>query len=78
MINQPTPTQPPGIEGFLTILDWTSWIAIFICFAMFLIAAARIGIAYHQGEVEGLKGAVLAIVGTVLVGGASAIFQAVS
>lgn len=76
-ITQPVPTQPPGLQGVATILGWTAWIVMAICLAAFIIAAGRIAMAYRNGEVEGAKGAVLAIVGSILVGGATAIFQAV-
>lgn len=76
MFNDPNPTQPPGFENITLLIDWSAWAVLIICFIAFIVAGARIAIAYRNQEAEGMKGAVLALVGALFVGGAAAIFQA--
>lgn len=76
--DDPNPTQPPGFENITLLIDWTAWAVLIVCFIMFIVNGARIAMAYRNNETEGMKGAVLALVGALIVGGAAAIFQALS
>lgn len=78
MIDDLDPTAPPGFEGLTQILNWVAWGVIAACLLGFLISAARLGIAYRNGEMEGAKGLVLALIGCVIVGAAAGIFNAVT
>lgn len=72
----PTPEQPPGTEGFLTVLNWVSWIMIIGAVAGFIISAGYLAFAAWTGrETHGFKGLTLAIVAAILVGGAGGIMQ---
>lgn len=71
-----TPTQPGGFDKVTTLLGYIAWIVIICCAIGFMIAAGKLGLALRNGgEVEGLKGLVLALVGTVLVGGTTTLFN---
>lgn len=72
------PQAPNGFEQFIVILNWAAWAAILVCVVGFIISAARLGIAYRNGEMEGAKGLVLALVGCVLIGGAAGIFNTIT
>jgi len=72
----PTPEQPPGTEGFITVLNWVSWIMIIGAVAGFLISAGYLAFAAWTGrEINGFKGLVLAILAAILIGGAGGIMQ---
>ncbi|MFC3690351.1 hypothetical protein [Aquipuribacter hungaricus] len=68
----PTPGAPPGAEGFLTILNWVSWVALAICVAGVVFCGIAMVISSRRGEGGehvGKLGTVLA--GCVVVGAAS-------
>ena len=53
----PTPEQPPGTDGILTVLNWISWIVIVAGMAGFLISAGTLAFAAFTGrEVNSFKG----------------------
>lgn len=61
-IPNPTPEQPPGTEGFTTILNWITWFVIGLGIAGFLVSAGYLSFAALTGrEVNGFKGLVLAL-----------------
>lgn len=71
-----TPTQPAGFGGLAKLLNYIAWGVVMVCAAGFLIAAGKLGLALRNGgEVEGFKGLVLAMVGAVLVGGTTTLFN---
>lgn len=72
----PSPEQPPGTEGFITVLNWVSWIMIIGAIAGFIISAGYLAFAAWSGrETHGFKGIVLAIIAAILVGAAGGIMQ---
>ena len=72
----PTPEQPPGTDGFLTVLNWISWIVIIAGLAGFLISAGTLAFAALTGrEVNSFKGLVLAIIVCILASAAGTIVQ---
>jgi len=72
----PTPQQPPGTEGIITVLNWLSWIVIVAGLAGFLISAGTLAFAAFTGrEVNSFKGLVLAIIVCVLASAAGVIIQ---
>ncbi|NYI72734.1 hypothetical protein GGQ54_003348 [Naumannella cuiyingiana] len=75
MIDDVNPERPPGFEQFTTIINYVAWAAIIICVLGFVVSAARLGIAYRNGEMEGAKGLVLALVACVIIGGAAGIIE---
>lgn len=68
------PEAPPGTEGITRVIGYVAWGAFGICLIGFIIAAATMGIKHGRGEdLPGMKGLALALLGTVLIGGAGAI-----
>lgn len=77
MVPDPTPTMPPGFDNFTIVLNWVTWAAIIVAFIAFVVAAARLGIAYRNGEAEGAKGLLLALVACIVIGSAAGIVNAI-
>ncbi|WP_258059281.1 hypothetical protein [Clavibacter michiganensis] len=76
IVPNPTPEQPPGTEGLLTVLNWISWIVIIGGVAAFLVAAGTLAWAAHTGrESNSFKGLLLAIVSGILAAAAGGIMQ---
>ncbi len=50
--NVPVPTgvQPPGTEGLLTVLNWTSWIVTVACVFGVLVVAGMMAISHRRGQ----------------------------
>lgn len=71
-----TPEQPPGTEGFNTLLNWLSWAAIICGVAGFLVAAGFLAFASYTGrEINGFKGLVIAIIVCILATAVGAILR---
>lgn len=71
-----SPEQPPGTEGFTTLLNWLSWVAIISGVAGFLASAGFLAFASFTGrEINGFKGLVIAIIVCILATAAGAILQ---
>lgn len=63
-----TPEQPPGAEGFLTVVNWVAWGAIICGVVGFLCSAGYLGFASFTGrEIQGFKGLVISIIVCILV-----------
>ncbi len=72
----PSPEQPPGTEGLVTILNWISWIVMVGGIAGFLISAGYLAFSAWTGrEINGFKGLVLAIIACILAAGVGGIMQ---
>lgn len=68
------PEQPPGTEGFTTVLNWIVWGVIILGLAGFLCSAGYLAFASFSGrEIQGFKGLVIAIVVCILATAAGAI-----
>lgn len=71
-----TPIEPTGFDKLGSLLNYIAWGVVLCCAAGFLIAAGKLGLALRNGgEVEGFKGLVLAMVGAILVGGTTTLFN---
>jgi hypothetical protein len=67
VIPNPTPEQPPGTEGFTTILNWIAWAVILLGVAGFLCSAGYLAFASFTGrEVQGFKGLVVSLLVCIL------------
>ena len=44
------PTQPPGVDGFVTIMGWAKWVALAICILGLIAAGAMMSINSRRGE----------------------------
>lgn len=72
----PQPEQPPGTEGFTTLLNWIAWGVIVLGLAGFLASAGYLAFASFTGrEIQGFKGLVIAIIVCILATAAGAIMQ---
>ncbi|OYO13106.1 hypothetical protein CGZ98_06060 [Enemella evansiae] len=69
-----TPTEPPGLGGLITILNWIAWGVSAICLAAFLVGVAVLVFGEHSPESRGGKKIILSLIGVVLVGSATTIF----
>lgn len=70
------PEQPPGTDGFTTLLNWIAWAVIILGLAGFLASAGYLAFASFTGrEINGFKGIILAIVVCILATAAGTILQ---
>ena len=66
-IPNPTPEQPPGTEGFTTILNWIAWAVIIMGVAGFLCSAGYLAFASFTGrEINGFKGLITSLLVCIL------------
>jgi hypothetical protein len=73
------PQQPPGTQGVSTIVNYTAWGCFLACLLGFIVAAATMAWKHHRGEeMSSMKGLGMSLLGTVLIGAASAIVGSVS
>lgn len=49
-IPDPDPIQPPGTEGFTTILAWAKWVALAVCILGLFAAGALMAVQSRRGE----------------------------
>lgn len=76
ILPDPTPEQPPGTEGLTTLLNWGSWVVIFLGLGGFLAAAGYLAFAHFTGrEINGFKGLVVSIIVCILATSAGAIVR---
>ena len=72
----PNPEQPPGTDGFTTVLNWIAWAVIVLGLAGFLCSACFLAFASFTGrEINGFKGIVISIIVCILATAAGAIMQ---
>ncbi|MGO0605302.1 MULTISPECIES: hypothetical protein [Brevibacterium] len=63
----PNPEQPPGTDGFTTLLNWIAWGVIVLGLAGFLASAGYLAFASFTGrEINGFKGLVICIIVCIL------------
>lgn len=75
-IPNPTPEQPPGTEGFTTILNWIAWAVIIMGVAGFLVSAGFLAFASFTGrEINGFKGLIISLIVCILAISAGAIIN---
>ena len=72
------PSEPPGMEGLKTIMNWVAWIVTIVCAAGFFVGVAMLAIAQRNGETEGVKKIVVALIALALVGASGAIFAVIT
>lgn len=49
-VPNPPPVQPPGTEGFNSIMGWAKWVALAICILGLFAAGALMAIQSRRGE----------------------------
>ena len=74
-----TPQAPPGTQGIQRVINYIAWGAFGLCLVGFIIGAATMGIKHSRGEeLPGMKNIALSMLGTVLIGSATAIIGSVT
>lgn len=75
-VPDPRPEQPPGMEGFTTILNWISWGVLMVAVAGFLVSLGMIVIGAIQGrDMHGMKGLIVSLVVCIALGAVGAIMR---
>ena len=49
-VPDPNPVQPPGTEGFTSIMGWAKWVALAVCVLGLIAAGALMAIQSRRGE----------------------------
>ncbi|MFS0703231.1 hypothetical protein AB6N23_01790 [Cellulomonas sp. 179-A 9B4 NHS] len=49
-VPDPDPIQPPGTEGFTTVMGWAKWVALAVCVLGLFAAGALMAIQSRRGE----------------------------
>lgn len=49
-VPNPNPVQPPGTEGFTSIMGWAKWVALAVCVLGLIAAGALMAIQSRRGE----------------------------
>ena len=49
-VPNPDPIQPPGTEGFTTVMGWAKWIALAMCVLGLFAAGALMALHSRRGE----------------------------
>ncbi|QUC01861.1 MULTISPECIES: hypothetical protein [Cellulosimicrobium] len=76
VLPDPSPEEPPGVEGVTTVLNWLSWGVIVLGVAGFLVSAGYLAFAAFTGrEINGFKGLVMSILVCILATGVGAIMR---
>ena len=78
-IPNPAPVQPPGTNGFVTIMGWVKWVALAVCVIGIIVAGALMAINSRRGEGgEHVKTFVAILVGVMVIGAATALVGFIS
>lgn len=74
LMPDPDPLQPPGTEGFTSIMAWVKWIALAVCVIGLIAVGAMMAIQGRRGEGGELAGKIgMALGGVVLISGAASL-----
>ncbi len=49
-VPNPDAVQPPGTEGFVTIMGWGKWVALAVCILGLIVAGALMAVNSRRGE----------------------------
>jgi len=73
-VPDPSPQQPPGTEGFTSIMGWGKWIALAICILGLFAAGALMALQSRRGEGGEHVGKIgMALGGVIVISAASAL-----
>ncbi len=71
-------SQPPGSNGFVTILKWAAWVAFGVCVLGVIIAGASMAVSSRRGEGgEHMSKLGWVLGGAIIIGSASALVGAI-
>lgn len=71
-VPDPDPIQPPGTEGFTTIMGWAKWVALAMCVLGLFAAGALMAVHSRRGEGGEHAGKIAMALGGVVVISAAA------
>lgn len=73
-VPDPNPVQPPGTEGFTTIMGWAKWVALAVCILGLFAAGALMAIQSRRGEGGEHVGKIgMALAGVIVISAAAAL-----
>ncbi|GAA4193475.1 hypothetical protein GCM10022219_15300 [Microbacterium oryzae] len=73
-IPNPDPVQPPGTEGFNTVMGWAKWVALAVCILGLFAAGALMAINSRRGEGGEHVGKIgMALAGVIVISAAAAL-----
>lgn len=73
-IPNPDPVQPPGTQGFLSIMGWAKWVALAIAILGIIAIGAMMTISSRRGEGGEHVGKLgMALVGVIIISAAAAL-----
>jgi len=73
----PTPTQPPGTAGILTIINYVLWLIIAGVSVSLIVGIGQVSMSMrHGGEIEGVKRVLLSGISLALLGSITAVLTA--
>lgn len=73
-IPDPAPVQPPGTEGFLSIMGWAQWVALALCIMGLVAAGAMMSWKSRRGEGDEHVGKIgMALGGVIVISAAGAL-----
>ena len=73
-VPNPSPIQPPGMGGFMTIMGWAKWVALAICVLGLIAAGAMMSFNSRRGEGGEHVGRIgMALAGVIVISAAGAL-----
>jgi hypothetical protein len=76
VVPNPTPVQPPGMDGASTLLNWISWGVLMVAIAGFIVSLGVIVTGAVQGrEMHGMKGLIVSLLVCIALGGVGTLIR---
>lgn len=73
-VPNPDPIQPPGTEGFVTVMGWAKWVCLSVCVLGLFAAGALMAVQSRRGEGGEHAGKIgMALGGVVVISAAGAL-----
>ncbi len=70
----PAPVQPPGTQGFVSVMGWAKWVALAVCILALFAAGAMMSINSRRGEGGEHVGKIgMALAGVIVISAAAAL-----
>ncbi len=73
-VPNPDATQPPGTDGFTTVMGWAKWVGLAVCILGLFAAGAMMAMQSRRGEGGEHVGKIgMALGGVIVIGAAAAL-----
>ena len=73
-VPNPDPIQPPGTEGFTSIMGWAKWVALAVCILGLFAVGALMAVQSRRGEGSEHVGKIgMALFGVIVISAAAAL-----